>query len=242
MILSAKTDIGKVRSENQDRYRICELDDFSATAVVCDGMGGTNGGGIASDIASDAVYDRICLSYRDGMEPRAIKSMLISAVTAANTVVYDRSCNDEENRGMGTTCVAALVHRGLVCVASVGDSRAYILDESGISQITNDHTVVQYLKSRGMLDEAEANISRMKNVITRAVGVEPEVEVDYFEFEAARGSVLLICTDGLTNYCTDELIYSMAYKTAPEQAASALIDYANECGGKDNITVALIAL
>ncbi len=242
MIISAKTDIGKSRSENQDRFRICELDDNTGIAIVCDGMGGTNGGGIASEIASNAVYERLCLSYRDGMEPRAIKSMLVSAITAANTIVFDKSSEEDENRGMGTTCVAALVHRELCCVASVGDSRAYLLSEDGIRQITSDHTVVEFLKARGMIDEKEAKQHAMRNVITRAVGVEPTVEVDYFEFEAAHGSVLLICTDGLSNYCPNEIIYSTAYKSPPEEAAAELIDYANSHGGKDNITVAMIVI
>ncbi len=241
MIMTAKTDIGKARSENQDRFRICEIDDKTAIAVVCDGMGGTKGGGVASEIASNAVYDRLCLSYRDGMEPRAVKSMLVSSVTAANSIVYDRSRESDENRGMGTTCVAALVHSGLVSVASVGDSRAYILDGSGIRQITNDHTVVQYLKAHGMLDD-DAKASSMKNVITRAVGVEPTVDVDYFEFAAEQGSVLLICTDGLTNYCSDDFLYSKVYKAPLDSAAEELIEYANSCGGKDNITVALVLI
>lgn len=242
MIIVAKTDIGKTRSENQDRFRICEIDGVTGVAVVCDGMGGTKGGGLASDIASNAVYERLCLSYRDGMEPRAVKSMLVSAVITANTLVYDKSREDEENRGMGTTCVAALVHSGMVSVASVGDSRAYILNESGIQQITNDHTVVQYLKAHGIVEEDDIKLQSIKNVITRAVGVEPNVEVDYFEFMAEPGSILLICTDGLTNYCTDEFLYTKVYKSPLEQAAAELIDYANNSGGKDNITVALIGI
>lgn len=242
MIIVGKTDIGKTRSENQDRFRIYEIDDTTGIAVVCDGMGGTKGGGLASDIASNAVYERLCLSYRDGMEPRAVKSMLISAVTAANSLVYDKSREDDENRGMGTTCVAALVHSGMVSIASVGDSRAYLLDKNGIHQITNDHTIVQYLKSHGMIDESEMKNHVMKNVITRAVGVEPNIEVDYFELEAEAGSVILLCTDGLTNYCSDELLYGKVYRSPLEQAASELIDYANNKGGMDNITVALIGL
>lgn len=240
MIIAGKTDIGKARSENQDRYRICEIDDSTAVIVVCDGMGGTYGGGVASDIASNAVYERLCLSYRDGMEPRSIKTLLISAVTAANALVYDKALEDEQYRGMGTTCVAALVHKRELFVANVGDSRAYILDGLGIRQITQDHTVVQYLRSHGMLDENDEKITDMKNVITRAVGVEPNVEVDYFELAAEEGSVLLICTDGLTNYCSDEFIYTSVFGRNLEEAASELINHCNKSGGKDNITVALV--
>ena len=242
MIVAAKTDIGKMRTENQDRYRVSELSDDTAIAVVCDGMGGTHGGGLASEMASNVVYERLYLSYRAEMEPRTVKNLMVSAVTAANTMVYDKSREDAENHGMGTTCVAALVHSGMVSVASVGDSRAYLLDGSGIRQITNDHTVVQYWKDHGMIDDGEMKSHRMKNVITRAVGVEETVDVDYFEFTAEQGSMLLICTDGLTNYITDELMYTMTYKTAPEQAVTDLVNYANQSGGKDNITVALISI
>lgn len=242
MIVTAKSDIGKMRSENQDRYRVCELSDDTAVAVVCDGMGGAQSGGLASEIASNAVYDRLCLSFRSEMEPKSVKNLLVSAVSAANAIIFDKSHEEPENEGMGTTCVAALIHSGSIFVASVGDSRAYILDPSGIRQITTDHTVVQYLKSHGMKLADDEESQMMRNVITRAVGVEERVEVDYFEFEAERGSILLICTDGLTNYISDELIYEMTYKTAPETAVQELVNYANQSGGKDNITVALVSI
>ena len=120
------------------------------------------------------------------------------------------------------------------------DSRAYLLDESGIIQITTDHTMVEYLHSKGIIDEAQKKVHKMKNVITRAIGVEPALEVDYFEGDVKPGAVILICTDGLTNYCSDELIYSIVYKRPLEQAANELIDYANNSGGKDNITAVLL--
>ncbi len=242
MIIAAKTDIGKQRSENQDRYRVSEISENSAVAIVCDGMGGTNGGGIASEVAINAIYDRLFISYREDMEPKSIKNLLISSVSAANTIVYSKSREEPENAGMGTTCVAALIRGTDIHIASVGDSRAYLLSASGIRQITNDHTVVQLLKQRGIVDEEELRLRGMKNVITRAVGVEERVEADYFELTAEKGDSVLICTDGLTNYCPDELIYAKAYKTAPESAAAELIGYANGKGGKDNITVAIISL
>ena len=236
-----KTDIGKTRDENQDRYRVSMIGDDSSFAVVCDGMGGANSGGLAADIASDIVYERLNLSYRPDMEPKSIKSLLTSAFYAANSVVHRRSREEPENSGMGTTCVAAIVADGLAHIASVGDSRAYILDESGIRQITNDHTVVEYLHSKGMINEEEMKTHRMKNLITRAIGIDENLDVDYFEVDISQSSILLICTDGLTNYCSDELIYSMVYKHPLEQATGELIDYANARGGKDNITVVLIS-
>ncbi len=236
-----KTDIGRSRSENQDRYRVSMIGDNSAFAVVCDGMGGANSGGLAADIASDIVYERLNLSYRPDMESKSIKSMLTSAFYAANSVVYRRSKAEEENSGMGTTCVAAVLSNGVAHIAGVGDSRAYILNEEGIKQITNDHTVVEYLHSKGMIDEEEMKTHRMKNLITRAIGIEENVDADYFEIDISQGSVLLICTDGLTNYCSDELIYSIVYKRPLEQAIGELIEYSNTRGGKDNITAVLIS-
>lgn len=237
-----KTDIGRFRDENQDRFRITMIGDDTAFAVVCDGMGGAKSGGLAASVASDIVYERISLSYRRDMEPKSIKSLLISAFSAANGVVYCRSKDEEENSGMGTTCVATLVNNGKAYIASVGDSRAYLIGDDGIKQITNDHTVVEYLHSKGIIDEQEMKSHRMKNLITRAVGIEEDVDVDYFETDAEQGNVLLICTDGLTNYCSDELIYSIVYKRPLEQALNELIDYSNTRGGKDNITAILISV
>lgn len=242
MIVTAKTDIGKVRSENQDRYRVREISEGTALAVVCDGMGGTHGGGVASEVAINAIFERVFLSYREDMSPKSVKNLLVSAVMAANSIVFAKSKEEPENHGMGTTCVCALIHNFEVYVASVGDSRAYLLGENGITQITSDHTVVALLKQKGIINDSDAAAHSMKNVITRAVGVEENVDVDYFELTAEKGDSILICTDGLTNYIPDELIYAYAYKKAPEEAAAELIAKANEGGGKDNITVAIVAV
>ncbi len=242
MYLAGKTDIGRFRDENQDRYQIATLGDESGFAVVCDGMGGAAKGSLASDIATTAVYERISLSFRPEMSFNSIRSILVSAVSAANTIVYNKSLEAEENAGMGTTCVAALVHNGVASIASVGDSRAYLIDSEGIKQITNDHTVVEYLHSKGIISEDEMKIHRMKNVITRAVGVDKNVEPDYFEVDVTKGSMILICTDGLTNCLSDELIYSKTYMKNVDQAVSEIVDCANIGGGKDNITAVLISV
>lgn len=242
MFAVGKTDIGKVRNENQDRYRICNFDDDTVFAVVCDGMGGAHGGSTASDMTSNCIYERIQLSYHKSMEPRSVKSMLFSSVIAANAVVHNKSLEDEQYSGMGTTCVAAVLHKDICCIASVGDSRAYYLDASGIRQITQDHTIVQYLHSQGVISEDEMKAHKMKNIITRAVGVEEEVEPDYFEIDIEKGSYVLICTDGLTNYLSDEMLYAIVYRQPLEHAVTELIEKANSYGGKDNITAVLIAV
>lgn len=238
----AKSDIGKVRNENQDCYRVNEISDRTAIAVVCDGMGGTHGGGIASEVAINAIFERVFLSYREDMEPKSIKNLLISAITAANSIVYNKGREEPENRGMGTTCVVALVRDLGIYIASVGDSRAYLIGNSGISQITRDHTVVALLQDKGIINRDDFAAHSMKNVITRAVGVEETVEPDYFEFSAEKGDLLLLCTDGLTNHVTDEMIYTITYRRPPQEAMADLISAANGNGGKDNITAAIIAL
>lgn len=142
---------------------------------------------------------------------------------------------------MGTTCVAALVYNKHCYVVSVGDSRAYLLNDEGISQITTDHTYVQALYDQGVITKEEQKNHKLKNVITRALGVEDDVEVDYFEFEQCGNFALVLCSDGLSNYCSDQILYDFVYGKNLDDAASNLINYANDQGGKDNITVALIA-
>lgn len=242
MFVTGKTDIGKFREENQDRYRVSMLDDDTILAIVCDGMGGAASGGLASDMAAGAVYERVQLSYRPDMEPRSIKSLLLSAVAAANTLVFNKANENPENHGMGTTCVAAIIHKDLLSVVNVGDSRAYILNEAGITQVTVDHTMVEYLRSKGIIDESEMKIHAMRNVITRAVGVDENVEADYFELEVHPGDYILICTDGLTGYMSNELIYGTAYRKPLATAVSDLIDRVNSINGKDNITAVLAAI
>lgn len=241
MFVFGKTDIGKVREENQDKYRTNFLDDNTIFAVVCDGMGGAASGGLASEITANAIYDRVALSFRKGMEPKSIKSMLESAVAAANALVFQKSTEEPKNNGMGTTCVAAMIHNGLGCIVSVGDSRAYRISDSGIFQITTDHNMAEYLRSKG-ISEDEEKLSKVKNVITRAVGVDETVELDYFELGVEPGEYILICTDGLTNYLSDELIYTTVYKQPLERSVNSLVDKANALGGKDNITVVLISI
>ena len=242
MYVVGKTDIGNFREENQDKFQIATIGDSSAFAVVCDGMGGAASGGLASEIASNAVYERISLSFRPEMEQKSIRTMLLSAISAANTIVYNKSIESKENAGMGTTCVTAVLHNNVCSIASVGDSRAYLITPDGIQQITNDHTVVEYLHSKGIISEDEMKVHSMKNVITRAVGVDKGVEADYFEIDVQKGSLILLCTDGLTNVLSDEAIYSMVYGRNVEISVADIVETANAQGSKDNITAVIISV
>jgi protein phosphatase len=165
----------------------------------------------------------------------------MNAVHYANTVVYEKSREDIDKNGMGTTCVVALVYGKRVYIVSVGDSRAYLMNDEGIKQITTDHTYVQMLYRSGQITAEEIKSHPMRNVITKAIGVESDVDVDYFEFEQTGNFTILLCSDGLSNYCGESVIYQAVFGNNLERAVEQLLNYSNECGGKDNITAAVIA-
>lgn len=241
MYLAYKTDIGMVRNENQDSVRADFIDENISVMIVCDGMGGAKSGEVASDIAVTTIFNRIMSGFRADADSNSIRNLMLSAVHAANTIVYEKSKEDIDKNGMGTTCVAVLVKDKHCYIVNVGDSRAYLLDDSGINQITTDHTYVQALYEQGVITEEEKKTHSMKNVITRALGVEDDVEVDYFEIEPTGNFTILLCSDGLSNYCSDEMLYDYVFGKNIHEATQKLVDYANEQGGSDNITVALVA-
>lgn len=240
MLVEGRTHIGPVRKENQDDFKIRQFDDGTVLAIVCDGMGGASSGKEASAIAVNAIYDRVEKGYNSKMEVNSIKNLMLTAVTASNTIVYSESVRDSDKNGMGTTCVAAVVKNDVACITSVGDSRAYVINSKGISQITNDHTYVEMLYEQGKITKEQMNKHKMRHVITKAIGTESDIEVDYFEVDIEKNSVLLLCTDGLTSYCSNELIFNFVYQKDLSVAADELIEYVNTHGGKDNITVVMI--
>lgn len=241
MFLSYKTDIGMKRSENQDRVYAEFLDNNASVSVVCDGMGGASSGGVASQLAIDSFTSRIKENFRKDMSENSIRNMMLTSVHFANTVVYENSKADIEKNGMGTTIVSALVVDKKVYVVSVGDSRAYIMNKDGIKQITTDHTYVEMLYRNGQITAEEKETHELRNVITRAIGVEADVDVDYFELEEYGNFTVLLCSDGLSKYCDSDLIYSTVFEKNLDQAAAKLIGHSNDSGGKDNITVAIVA-
>lgn len=237
MRIVAKTDIGKMRPNNQDSYAAGELSNSVAWAVVCDGMGGASGGNVASSTAVKIISERITSSYKDSMSYNSIKNMLTSAIAAANIEVFDESKADESLAGMGTTVVAAILTGNSVYVAHAGDSRAYILSNGKLSQLTKDHSFVQEMVDTGRLTPDEAKEDPRKNIITRALGVDDELRVDFCEEFIDKNDIVLICTDGLTNYLSDEDIVSLTSDGDFENYAEKLVARANENGGGDNITV-----
>lgn len=240
MKIVAKTDKGIVRSSNQDAYAVGEFPDEVAWAIVCDGMGGHAGGNIASALAVKVISDKINASYRENMKDSSIRNMLDSALTAANMEVYDMAEANPELRGMGTTVVCAIVRNGSAFIAHAGDSRAYIYNGS-LNQITTDHSLVQTLVDIGKITKEEAEHHPNKNKITRAIGAEKAIDVDFDEVELEDDDVLILCTDGLSNYVTDDEMINEVQDGKYYAFADRLIKRANNNGGGDNVTVVAIS-
>ena len=242
MKIASATHKGVVRATNQDAYGAGELPGGVIYAVVCDGMGGANGGNIASELSVKTIVDQINASYRMGMSSNSVRRMIETAVNAANIVVFDMANANETLAGMGTTVVCAVLNCNTAHISHAGDSRAYLIREGKILQITKDHSVVQSMLENGQLTPDEARFHPRKNVITRALGVSESIEVDYDEIEMEPDDILLLCTDGLTNFVDMEEILSISSSVPLYELPDALINAANRSGGGDNITVVTIAL
>ena len=241
MKISAKTDKGLVRSTNQDFYLAGELQNDVTWAVVCDGMGGAMGGNVASETAVKIISDKLTSGYHEGMNDNSIKHLIVSAVDAANASVHSKSVSDPALAGMGTTAVVAVVSSDSVYLAHVGDSRIYIISENSIVQLTTDHSVVQMMVDNGEISPEEAKEHPKKNVITRALGVEDTVRIDYSQEIFNEGDILLLCSDGLTNYVSDEDIMKICRENDRFALADLLVEAANANGGGDNVTVVTVS-
>ncbi len=242
MRIVSKTDIGRVRSSNQDSYLTGEISGSISWAVVCDGMGGANGGNVASAAAVKAISEQINSGYREGMSSNSIRYLLMSAISAANSDVFDMAKEDEALFGMGTTVVAVIIVDGVAHIAHVGDSRAYIISDKTMTQITRDHSVVQSMIENGEITEEEAKHHPSRNVITRALGVSGRVDIDYNEIDLAADDTILICTDGLTNCVENDQILDIIANCKFYEYPEKLIEKANENGGGDNITVVMMSV
>jgi serine/threonine protein phosphatase PrpC len=226
--VGARTDVGRGRPANEDSVLVDHEDRLYA---VADGMGGHRAGEVASATAIDALK----AAFADG-------APLDQAVGEANAAVFEKASSNLDMRGMGTTLTAAALlddHR--VLLGHVGDSRAYLMRDGAVTRITEDHSLVEQLVREGRLSPEEAASHPQKAIITRALGIDPEVEVDTYPIDLRPGDRLLLCSDGLTNMLTDPAIAGVLRRQPdPQQAADMLVDMANEAGGDDNITVVVI--
>ena len=235
------SDIGRVRSQNQDAFRIEELDRHTILAVVCDGMGGAKSGNIASRLAIDVFVDEVKNSWKSTMPQEQIGQLLQDALKLANFTVYDQARQFAEFTGMGTTLVAALLNGKNATIVNVGDSRCYHITHSDIRRITVDHSVVQMMVDRGELTPEEARNYPGRNYITRAVGTEPTVESDLFAIRVERGEALLLSSDGLHNELDDqEILFEVVHGVNNDNCCQRLLDIANMRGSPDNVTSVLV--
>lgn len=235
------TDKGKVRSANQDAYRLYRSPDGEyVLAVLCDGMGGVHGGEIASKIAAETFMEYAVDILR--REPAVDAAQLLREAAAyANLKVYDRAFRDESCQGMGTTLVAALVRPSNAAVVNIGDSRGYWLADGQLQQVTRDHSFVQNMIDRGLLTEEEARSHPRKNVIMRAVGLERTVRSDIFRLDIRDGDALLLCSDGLSNLVGAEEMESLLLSCPDDETlCRELLSVALERGAPDNVTLVIV--
>lgn len=249
-----KTDVGRKRLVNQDTFSAIEMKNGCFVAVVCDGMGGAAGGSIASSIAKDIFLtelERMLDAYLkapalDGAPGVAIPRILRQAVCACNAFTHELSLRDPGLKGMGTTLVAALIYENVLYACNVGDSRLYSFSKNGVRQITKDHSYVQQLVDSGRITVSEARSNENKNIITKAVGVDEQVEADSFAVPLEEGTrqYFLLCSDGLSNLLEEKdmekIILQPEELLSIEKKVECLIELANERGGNDNITAYLI--
>ena len=234
----AITDIGRVRPMNQDvQFATAEpIGPLSNLFVVADGMGGHKAG----DYASRYLVETLVNYIKESTDPNAI-SALNNGIARVNGELYEKALECEELAGMGTTLVAATIEEDTLYVANVGDSRLYLIEREGIRQVTKDHSFVEEMVSLGQMNRESKEYKTKKNIITRAVGIDKKVDVDFFEVPLKKGDYILLCSDGLTNMVDNSAIFRLVLLPGSlEMKAKALIALANQNGGKDNIAVVLV--
>lgn len=235
------SDVGAVRKQNQDAYYVSPADARYPFAVVCDGMGGARAGNVASSMAVES----FTATVQEGLsgEKPDVEALLRRAVEQANELVCYRAAMDESCRGMGTTLVAAVVEPERIRLVNVGDSRAYEVSPQGIRQLTRDHSVVEDMVERGEITHEEARLHPQKNLITRALGAEAEVAVDSYVTQRQTGTLILLCSDGLSNVVTDqEMLFELIHGGPTAEGCERLLRLALSRGAPDNVTAVLIQL
>ncbi len=227
-VFGSRTDIGCVRDQNEDNLVVAP-----PLYVICDGMGGHAAGEVASEIATDVISQR-APAYPDAAGLR-------QAVEEANLAVIAAAEEGKGRAGMGTTCTAAMLESERLVVAQVGDSRAYLLNQNKLQQITRDHSLVADLVEAGQITKEEARVHPQRSIITRALGSDPTLEPDIYEINVEAGDRLLLCSDGLTSMVGDDEIEEILRQTAdPQLAAIQLVNAAIAAGGHDNVTAIVV--
>lgn len=244
IIIHGLTDVGQIREHNED---FIAWEPAMGLVMLADGMGGHNAGEVASELGVKCIREALA----DVLRPDLLASNVINFTDALReSIIY---ANDEiirvaserlECAGMGTTIVVTLFHRDKVIVGHVGDSRIYRYRDNELTQMTSDHSLIQEMLDNGFISEEEAQVSASRNLITRALGIADTVDVDINEDDTQKDDMYLLCSDGLTDLVIDEEIEQILvlYKDDPKTAVVELINFANEKGGKDNISVIIVTL
>ncbi len=240
------TDVGMVREHNEDSFLV---DNEASLYIVCDGVGGRNAGEVASQMGVDLIRDHFTknLGQDSGFIGDVANSLnkatnrLGSAIRLANQVVHESAKSKPTLQGMGSTVVAAYFEDNTLSLAHAGDSRAYLIRDGEITQLTEDHSLVNEQLRSGLITKEQARLSEIKNIITRALGPEPEVNVELAEHELESGDAVLLCSDGLSNMVPDEMLLStLVEANRIDKACVQLIQIAKDNGGDDNITAVII--
>ncbi len=238
--ISCKSDIGRLRANNEDAVLIHPT---LSIVVLADGMGGHNAGEVASQLAATHIMRSIeswLARCQEKTISRNLKKAIARFINEASELIFKESYLNFERRGMGTTVVVGVVYKNKLTVAHVGDSRVYGLKSGQLERLTKDHTQLQALIDSGVLESPPAPPSPLKNILTRAVGVEPYVDVTFNQCTTSLGDIFLFCSDGLTDMLEDsEIEQLLAQDIEPQDICGQLVDRANAAGGLDNISVAV---
>ena len=243
MRVGACTDTGTVRQINEDCYYIPQdINRDIPLFIVADGMGGHRAGEVASKDAVDSVVKHITDNFENYVNENVnLLKLLKESILRANHIIYEKSLTDVSLDGMGTTLAAVLIHNNKLYIGHVGDSRVYVVRRNNIYQLTRDHSYVEHLVENGTITRDQAASHPQRNIITRALGCEEIVEIDVSIRKFFDIDTFIMCSDGLTNYITDEQIMRKVQSSdSCQQIAEELVEMANSAGGSDNITVVII--
>jgi len=233
------TDVGSKRTHNEDYYGLFRFGSDEILALVADGMGGHASGEVASRLAVETIWE----VYEKERGDKDVLMALKSALEITNFTILQKSLEKEEWNGMGTTATALVLKEGQAFVGHVGDSRAYLLRNSAISQLTKDHSLVERMVEQGLLNRDEANRHPQRNVIYQTLGVNRDLEPELLgPIFFSPHDTFLLCTDGLSNLVSDQEIMGMVRENSPQRACERLIDLANQRGGHDNITLQILTV
>ena len=248
LLVAVQTDRGLLRANNEDSIFV---DAAQGLAILADGMGGYNGGEVASNMTTTLLAANLgavipaCFSEEMGSAPQeSVRQHILNQVASTNYAVFSTAVNDPRLLGMGTTLLLVWLYDNRMSVAHIGDSRLYRLRDKTFQQLTRDHTLLQEQLDNGMITAEEAQYVVQRSLLTRALGVEPEVEVEIHDYDVSEGDILLLCSDGLYDMVDDEGIAMTLRAFGDNLAGGAahLVEMANQAGGRDNISVVLIKI